>query len=152
MNRNEIMGFNGKAEDWMFWRGKFLAHGRRMKFADILRGNVKVESSIEVGLTMEEKVTIDRHDDGFTELVIVMLDKKLSMEVMSCVSKEHPDGDLLMAWELLESKFSPRHSSDMVQLQEELMGCKMGPMETPEEWLTRFEGLQRRLECVFNIT
>ena len=75
MNRNEIMGFNGKAEDWMFWSGKFLAHGRRMKFEEILRGQVKVESSIKDVLTTDEKVTIDHHDDGFTELVIAMLDK-----------------------------------------------------------------------------
>ena len=64
MNRIEIMVFNGKTEDWMFWSGKFLAHGRRMKFAEILRGQVKVESSIKEYLTIEEKVIIDRHDEA----------------------------------------------------------------------------------------
>ena len=43
-----------------------------MKFSDILSGHVKVESSLKVNLTSDERKILDQHDDGFTELVIVI--------------------------------------------------------------------------------
>ena len=40
----------------------------------------------------------------------------------------------------------------MVKLQEELMSCKLRPTENPDKWITQFEGIQRKLVCVFGVT
>ena len=104
-----------------------------------------VPSSLKENLTTDEKQLIDYHDDGYTDLMIAMMDKKISTEVSGCVSNDHPDGDLMMAWELLSCKFQPTESSDKVLLKEQLMDCKMMDNETPDEWIIRHEGILRRL-------
>ena len=124
-DRIEVMTFNGTQEDWIFWKGKFLSQSRKNKYANILRGQVKVPSTLEDFLSSEDKQLIDYHDDGFTDLMIAMMDKKISTEVSGCVSPDHPEGDLMMAWELLCNKFQPTESSDKVLLKEQLMDCKM---------------------------
>ena len=100
-------------------------------------------------MTPQEQDIIDYHDDGFNDLVIAMVDKKLSTEITSCVSHNHPEGDLVMAWKHLTTKFQPTESSDKVLLKNELYDCKLENRETPEEWITRQESILRRLEVSF---
>lgn len=150
--RNEVLAFSGKDEDWVFWRGKFLAHGRRLKFAKLLKGQAKAPPATQSLINPHEQALLDAHDDGYTEIVIAMLDRKISTDIAGCVSVEHPDGDLLMAWNYLNDKFQPKNSSDKILLTEDLFGCKLGPMETPEEWIGRFEVIQRKLETIYGVT
>ena len=45
--RIEVVTFSGNQEDWIFWKGKFLAQARKNKYANILRGQVKVPSTLK---------------------------------------------------------------------------------------------------------
>jgi len=47
------------------------------------------------------------------------------MLTLGCISKAHPNGDLLTAWSKLDKKYQPKDTSVKLHLQEELKNCTL---------------------------
>ena len=73
----QVVPFSGQKEDWSVWRFKFLGHSLWNKFANILKGRIKVPSENHDELDSDEVEIIENHDNGFTDLLMAMEDPVL---------------------------------------------------------------------------
>jgi hypothetical protein len=60
-----------------------------------------------------------------------------------------PEGDLYLAWHMLEQRFEPKTSSRLVSLRKEFNLCAIKNVNRdPDKWINELEVLRRKLEAM----
>ena len=120
----KIIKFSGKTEDWEVWKAKFLARARRLKYKDILTGDLKVPNDEDCKILMaksdklakDEKETCMKNralnEEAYEDLIFAMPgNTNKGRVVFKIVHQEKEgdfeDGDARAAWVKLLKKFEP---------------------------------------------
>ncbi len=65
--------------------------------------------------------------------------------IKGCKGGEYKHGLASLAWSRLKTKFEPRGSTSLLKLKREFNQLRMKKDEDPEEWITKLEEIQERI-------
>ena len=154
--RISIIPFDGKPEHWPVWEEKFLAHGCRREYKDILLGKTSIpgdSDSIDVS-TAEGKAKLkikQLNQLAYEDIIIsIIADEGPGMVVFQlvkgCKTSSIKDGDSSLAWKHLVNKFAPKAAPNKLELKMEFQKCVLkNPTDDPDEWITRCESIKAKL-------
>jgi hypothetical protein len=95
--------------------------------------------------------TIELNEIAYTELIL-SIDVKASYgkfafnNVKGCKIKDHPDGNVVTAWEKLKNKYEPVSASSMVKLDKPCRDSSLKTSLDPEVWINELEDFHVSLD------
>jgi hypothetical protein len=111
----------GKADEWSIWNEKCMAKAKRYGFKDILTKKLskpKADEEFDQDLDMGKKMlnAIELNKVAYTECLlsidVITINANIAVNIVKgCKSKDHPDGNAAMAWDI-----SLKTSTDLCQL------------------------------------
>jgi len=140
-----IIAFNGKATNWPIWSGKFLARSQRKGYKGILQGTEKRPTETGAKLTKKQYDTLN--ELAYEDLILSIDGNTDAGRVAFGVinnarSTEYPEGDAMLAWKRLVSKYQSKSAPSRLALREEFNSSKLkNYKEDPDVWLTGLEDL-----------
>jgi hypothetical protein len=143
---NKISEFNGKPENWNKWSKPFLAKASLRGYKRIIQNQEPYPAEDDMKSWQELKI---RNDLGYAELLLSCQDDVCFNIIDNAKSVKFPEGDLYLAWHMLEQRFEPKTSSRLVSLRKEFNLCALKNVnQDPEEWINELEILRRKLEAL----
>jgi hypothetical protein len=123
----------------------------------IPRVDEEIDEESESG--MKKSAIIKLNEITYAKLIISIDIKTSNGKVVfnpfkCCKSINYSDGNVVIAWKRLKSKYEPISAPSLVKLENQFGGVSLKKDEDPEVWITEFEDLCERLEamdsCVMN--
>jgi len=148
-DKSSGISFSGRRKDWACWKVRFIGTAHKKEFRDILLKQVTAPEEYKSDMTDEEKILLKQHDFGFTELMLSMKDDRLMMMVSNSITREHPTGDLIVAWEKLCNEFSPKDVDAKLDLYDSIRQTKLEFGRNPDHWYEEFNNKLNKLNVEF---
>ena len=148
-DKSSGVSFSGRRKDWACWKVIFTGTAHKKDFRDIFLKQVSAPDENMTSMTYEEKNLLKQHDLGFTELMLSMKDDRLMMMVANSITREHPTGDLIVAWEKLCNEFSPKDVSAKLDLYDSIRLTKLEFGRNPDHCYEEFNNKLNKLNVEF---
>jgi hypothetical protein len=143
---NKVSEFNGKPENWNKWSKTFLAKASLRGYKRIIQNQEPYLAKDDMKSWQELKI---RYDLGYAELLLSCQDNVCFNIIDNAKSVKFPEGNLYLAWHMLEQRFEPKTSSRLVSLRKEFNLCALKNVnQDPDKWINELEILRRKLEAM----
>ena len=129
----KVITFSGKKDDWLIWEERMMSKSKKKGYRDLLLGREDVicMTSQEIDVDNEEEMRLRRiNDEAYLDLINSMdCDTEAGKIDFSVVkgskNEEYEDGNALVAYTNLKSKYLPSTTIDLMKLENEYQGSKM---------------------------
>ena len=115
-----IVSFSGNVDDWPKWSKKCMAAAKVKKFANIIDGS-KTVPAFRDGLDAKDLVIRDLSQAAYCCLLYCMEDEVSFALVDTAKLENLPDGDVVLAWKNLLSRYEPKQYGTLLELKRSFM-------------------------------
>ena len=140
-----IVSFSGNMDDWPKWSKKFMAAAKVKKFANIIDGSMTVPSLSENMQTKDIAIR-DLSQAAYCCLLHCMEDDVSFALVDTARSENLPDGDIVLAWKNLLTRYEPKQYGTLLELKRSFMTKSLQECENnPDTLYLELEKIRQRI-------
>ena len=129
-----IVSFSGNMDDCPKWSKKFMAAAKVKKFANIIDRSMTVSSFSEIMQTKDISIR-DLGQAAYCCLLHCMEDDVSFALVDTARSENLPDGDVVLAWKNLLSRYEPKQYGTLLELKRSFMAKSLQECENNPDTL-----------------